>query len=164
MHKKYMGIFFSITLILLLTAISVSGKDKDDSQKTDDAMCVPMGSISLKPPESVEQKKDPVSFPHAVHFIYDCKACHHKWEQTKPITNCTTSGCHDLQESPGKPVKYLQYTNSTIKYYKYAFHKQCIGCHKESNAKRAKLITSHKTINEGLPAAAPTGCKGCHSE
>jgi hypothetical protein len=37
-------------------------------QETEDEMVVPMGTIVLEPPESVEPKRSAVEFPHSVHF------------------------------------------------------------------------------------------------
>jgi len=136
--------------------------EQQEVQKTDDAMCVPMGEIILGSPNSLEQKKSPVNFPHNRHFGYDCKTCHHKWKGDTQIRTCTTSGCHDLKESPKKPTKYLAYSDSTIKYFKYAFHTQCIGCHKEIQMKRTAMEMSYRTLETQLPETGPTGCVKCH--
>jgi hypothetical protein len=43
-------------------------------QETEDEMVVPMGTIVLEPPESVEPKRSPVDFPHSTHFAsVDCR-------------------------------------------------------------------------------------------
>ena len=136
--------------------------DRQGLQKSDDKMCVPMGDILLEPPASVKQKRSPVNFPHSTHFGNDCKTCHHQWEGAEPIRNCTTSGCHDSKESPKEPTKYLQYTDSAIKYFKYAFHAQCVGCHKKIKSERVKIESSSKVSDAVLPATGPTGCKECH--
>jgi hypothetical protein len=125
-------------------------------------MCVQMGNILLEPPASVKQSRSKVNFPHGVHFNYNCRTCHHKWTGDAPIRNCTTSGCHDLKESPKEPTKYLVYTDSAIKYFKYAFHSQCIGCHKEIKTERVKIEASKKISDANLPATGPTGCIKCH--
>ncbi|MBW1841730.1 MAG: cytochrome c3 family protein [Deltaproteobacteria bacterium] len=125
-------------------------------------MCVPMGDIELMPPASVEAKRSPVNFPHSRHFNNDCKSCHHKWEGNAKIQNCTTAGCHDQVAAPKTKEKYLKYSDISIKYYKYAFHSQCVGCHKEIKQKRKAMEMSHTTLKDKLPATGPTGCKGCH--
>ena len=150
-----------VMVLILGFALEVVGKDTDSGQQNL-KMCVPLGILVLKPDASVEQKKSAVEFDHSKHFVYDCKACHHKWDIKKEITNCTTSQCHDLLQSPPKPTKYLEYTETGIKYYKYAFHRRCVGCHKEIKNKRNKMEMSFQTLESKLPNTGPTGCIGCH--
>ena len=71
-------------------------------QEAGDDFCIPMGSFLLEPPESVTANRSAVDFPHSRHFVYKCSECHHKWDKVSQIDNCTTSGCHDLIESPKK--------------------------------------------------------------
>lgn len=124
-------------------------------------MCVPMGTIILEPPGSVEAKRAAVEFPHAVHFEMSCRDCHHMWELTEPVQNCTTSGCHDLDTLPriGDTKKVDKET--AIKYYKEAFHTLCISCHKQGKMSIKKMEASNTSIDE-LPSAGPTGCIQCH--
>lgn len=124
-------------------------------------MCVPMGTITLKAPSGVETKRSAVSFPHTVHFGYSCVTCHHKWETSSPITGCQVSGCHDVKESPLKSKDKKIKANSPL-YYKNAFHKKCLGCHKDLK-KQAKALEMKKgKIKEKIPTAGPTACISCH--
>jgi len=86
-----------------------------------------MGSMLLKAPKSVESKRPAVNFPHVAHFDYACKKCHHTWSGAEPIVGCKASGCHDLETSP-KPGNKAK-AGSEMKYYKNAYHTQCVGCH-----------------------------------
>ena len=165
MHRIRIGILCLIMVFVLGISLEVAGQNSEYNYQNQEDMRVPMGVIILKPDASVEQKKSPVEFNHSKHFIYDCRTCHHKWEGNAKITNCTTSNCHDLLKSPGKPTKYLVYTDTGIKYYKYAFHQSCIGCHKEIKIKRNKMemsLMTPKTDEAKLPKTGPTGCIECH--
>ena len=125
----------------------------------DEELCIPMGTITLKAPESVETKRSEVDFPHAVHFSYSCTSCHHKWTGTEPITSCQASGCHDLAEAPQKAKGQEE---DAIRYYKTAYHTQCIGCHKEILAQNKELAMSALASGEQIEATGPTGCVVCH--
>lgn len=128
----------------------------------DDEMCVPMGEIVIEP-LAEDAKRSEVTFRHTVHFSYNCRECHHKWSGKEPITGCATSGCHDLDKAPkteeGKPSKdpLLQ-----ARYYKNAYHKMCIGCHKEIKMQAKKMEAVKTSLGEKLPATGPTGCNQCH--
>lgn len=124
-------------------------------------MLVPMGVIVLEPDPSIEQKRSPVEFNHGKHFNYDCRTCHHKWDGKTKITNCTTSDCHNLLKAPKKPTKFLAYTEQGIKYYKYAYHQACIGCHKEIKVKQNKMEMALKASEETVKKV-PTSCNECH--
>ena len=162
MNKIRIGVLCLIMAFILGVSLQATGQDTDTGEENLEVMRVPMGVIVLQPEETVEQKKSPVEFHHSKHFIYECRACHHKWDGKTQITNCTTSGCHDLLESPKKPTKYLAYTDEGIKYFKYAFHQKCVGCHNAINAKRKKMEMSYQTLNAKLPNSGPTGCVECH--
>ncbi len=132
------------------------------SPASKDDMCVPMGVITLKAPDGVESKRAEVPFPHAKHFDAACVACHHTWDLTEPIVGCTTSGCHDLAELPKKKAGEKVDEEAVMAYYKTAFHKNCITCHKEIKAKNAALQKSAQTLKTALPKTGPTTCSGCH--
>ena len=156
MRKKDLLILcLSIAVILGLT-LGVS------SLSAQDEMCVPMGNITIEPPVGVEKTKAAVEFPHATHFTTDCKTCHHTWEGAEPITGCQTSGCHDSIKAPEKSGRYLSYSDIAIKYYKYAYHQMCIGCHKEIKARNIALEKSYRVVDEKLEPAGPSGCIECH--
>jgi hypothetical protein len=125
-------------------------------------MCVPMGVIELKAPDGVEPKRAAVEFRHAKHFDFTCVSCHHTWGLTEPIVGCMTSGCHDQTEIPkAKPGEKVD-EEAVMAYFKTAYHKQCIGCHKEMKAKSAALERSLQTLKKPLPKTGPTTCAGCH--
>jgi|GEM_PF-301659 len=157
-----MVLIFVVGMITEFAGQNANAGDRYGLQESGAEMCVPMGEVILVPPASRKQKKSSVHFPHSGHFAYDCKTCHHKWKGVAQIQNCTTSGCHDLKEAPKEQAKYLVYTDSAIKYFKYAFHTQCIGCHKEIKAKRKSLEMSYQTLKTELPKTGPTGCNKCH--
>jgi hypothetical protein len=143
-------------------ALNVAGQDKNEPKAAVEDMCVPMGVIELKPDPSVEQKKSSVEFNHAKHLTFDCRRCHHKWEANTKIANCSTSDCHDLLKAPKRPTKYLVYTEEGIKYYKYAYHQNCIGCHKEIKVQRKRLESVYLAAKKELPKTGPTSCNECH--
>jgi len=132
-------------------------------QETATEMVVPMGIIELEPPDSVEPVKSAVNFPHSKHFAsVDCRTCHHKWNGTDIISSCATKDCHDVTVSPTKSAKSKPSQEALIKYYKTAYHKLCIGCHKEIKAQNKQLEASFKGLKEKLPPSGPTGCVECH--
>ncbi len=142
-------------LILLTVLTGITWAEEDE-------MCVPMGDIILKS-LSAEAQRSSVEFPHAVHFDYSCRECHHKWVKENAIQSCATSGCHELAEAPkdkdGKPsTDALQ----QIKYYKNAYHAMCIGCHKEIKKANKALEATRLSGDAKLAATGPTGCIQCH--
>lgn len=157
MHKIR---FIGLILIILIfgSSLMVSGQD------TGDDLCIPMGSFLIEPPESVTAKRSAVDFPHSKHFDFNCIECHHTWDKQSQIDNCTTSGCHDLLESPKKGNKKATSDKEAIKYFKNAYHKACIGCHREIKANNlsAELklrVTDRDTVIKNV---GPTTCKTCH--
>jgi hypothetical protein len=161
MRKLQVGVLCLAVIIVFGTVLTVSGQDKSESKKALEDMCVPMGVIVLKPPSSVKRERSPVRFNHGKHFTYDCRTCHHKWEGTAKISSCTTSNCHDLLKAPKKPTHYLAYTKEGIKYYKYAYHENCIGCHKKLKIEKLKKEKSYEKIQK-QEQALPTSCNECH--
>ena len=51
----------------------------------DEEMCVPLGTITLEPPETVEAKRAAVDFQHGLHMSLACNNCHHNWDGAEPI-------------------------------------------------------------------------------
>ena len=132
-------------------------------QETEDEMVVPMGTIVLEPPESVEAKRSPVDFPHSTHFAsVDCRTCHHKWQGDEIIKGCTTAECHDVTVSPTRTGEGASNPDLAIRYYKAGYHQLCIGCHKEIRAQNIQLEKSHKELQEVLIIPGPTSCIQCH--
>lgn len=119
-----------------------------------DELCIPMGSIELSAPQGVEAKRSAVDFPHSDHFTINCNRCHHTWEYGIEIKSCMASGCHDEETAPKEGDK--------IAYFKEAYHKACIGCHKAIQKKNKALELSKKSIDGQLEDTGPTSCVACH--
>jgi len=95
--------------------------------------------------EYAERKKAPVTLTHKKHaeeYGIACADCHHVYkdgenifEEGDSVQKC--SECHNAQKSEGKVKKLM-----------LAYHKNCMGCHKELK-KQAK-------------ETGPTTCSGCH--
>jgi hypothetical protein len=161
MYRIQMAVLCLVIVFVFGMALNVAGQNKSDTKKAVEDMVVPMGIIVIKPDPSVKAMRSPVKFDHAKHFTYDCRTCHHKWEGTAKIASCTTSNCHDLLKAPKNPTRYLAYTKEGIKYYKYAYHENCIGCHKKLKAKQIKAEMSYKKL-EKKEQILPTSCDDCH--
>jgi hypothetical protein len=134
----------------------------EKTEVTMDAIFVPVGRLALAPPVGVTPKRSAVAFPHSQHFGYTCKTCHHKWDGNSQVQSCTASKCHDQLSLPVKSKKTRANSLEAIRYYKYAFHQQCIGCHSEIKIHNDKLERSRKKIKEPLQWPGPTSCVGCH--
>lgn len=158
MTKRKMGWivlgFFAAGLIGGMQAVSGTAATED--------MCVPMGAIALKAPEGVKAQRSPVNFPHAQHFDISCGTCHHTWGRTEPIVGCMTSGCHDVAEVPKRKAGEPADEGAGITYFKTAYHKLCITCHKEMKAKNLELQKSLTPLSKKLPKTGPATCSGCH--
>jgi hypothetical protein len=161
MFRIRVAVLCLVIVFVFGMALNVAGQNESDTEAAVEDMVVPMGVIVLEPDPSIEQKRSPVEFHHAKHFKYECRTCHHKWEGNTKINNCTTSNCHDLLKAPKKPTKYLAYTEEGIKYYKYAYHQGCIGCHKEIKVKQKKMEKLYKA-SETQTKNVPITCNGCH--
>ena len=134
----------------------------DETEVTMDAIFVPVGRLALAPPVGVTPTRSAVAFPHSQHFNYTCITCHHKWNGNSQVQSCTASKCHDQLSLPAKSKKSMDSKLEEIRYYKYAFHQQCIGCHREIKLRNKKLEQSRKKIKEPLQWPGPTSCVGCH--
>lgn len=135
--------------------LGATGADQVASEE----LCIPLGTITLSPPQDVERKKSDVEFPHDAHFDYSCKRCHHTWEGDNQISGCSTSGCHDSS----LPLLTTEPSQS-YRYYKNAYHDMCINCHKEIQVSNEKLEMSKKSLDKPLPKTGPVGCVQCHPE
>ncbi len=156
MLKIKIGVCCLILALIFGNAMVVSGESDEEN------MSVPMGIITLEPPETVEDPRPSVPFNHPIHFDYKCQTCHHKWDKETPILSCETSGCHDVYEAPKRSERLQGDENMAMRYYKTAYHKMCINCHKELKAQNKKLEMSGRVLAENLPNPGPTSCKGCH--
>jgi hypothetical protein len=142
--------------LIFLMVFSGTWAIADSAEQTE--MCIPMGNIELSPPGSVNGKRSDVKFPHSEHFTYSCKKCHHKWKGNEDIKGCMTSDCHNVAQSPQKTRSKIP----AIQYYKTAYHKACIGCHKEVKTENKAKAASGVVLKEKLYGSGPTSCKGCH--
>ena len=134
----------------------------EEKEVTMDAIFVPVGRLALAPPVGVTPKRSAVAFPHSRHFDYNCKTCHHKWDGNSQVQSCTASKCHDRLSFSVKSEKAMDNEPERIRYYKYAFHQQCVSCHREIRTHNVKLERSRKKIKEPLQRPGPTSCIGCH--
>jgi len=156
--RKISILYLLLSLVFVFGSITIVV-----GQETETEMIVPMGIIEIEPPDSVEAVRTPVDFPHSRHFAsVDCRTCHHKWDGSDIIAGCATTDCHDVTVSPTKSENNRLNPDLMIKYYKSAFHKMCIGCHKEIKAQNKQLEASFKELKEKLPPSGPTGCIQCH--
>ena len=87
--------------LMAVVVLLVSGLAWGLAAASEEEMCVPLGEITLESIAS-EAQRESVSFPHAVHFTYECQRCHHTWDNQSAIQSCTTSACHDLTEAPAQ--------------------------------------------------------------
>jgi hypothetical protein len=152
----------SRVLLAAVVAVWLGGVQAISGAGAAEDMCVPMGMIVLKAPEEAQAKRSPVDFPHARHFDISCVSCHHTWGFTEPVVGCMTSGCHDLTEIPKKKAGQPAAEDAAITYFKSAYHKLCITCHKDIKAKNLELQKSLKSPSPKLPKTGPTTCTGCH--
>ena len=154
------SIFGSLACAAVLLTLSL-GVGPGGLHAEGNEMCLPLGTITLQAPADVEAKRAPVEFPHSAHFDFSCKECHHMWEGDEPILSCQTSGCHDVVESPY--VQGQKPDPEELKlYYKNAYHKSCIGCHKAINQNNKTLAATPGNIDANLLKSGPTSCNGCH--
>ena len=155
MHR-IVTVFLCITIIAVgcISIVTASDNATADSEQ----MCIPLGTITLAPPESVEAKRSEVDFPHDLHFNFACMECHHQWTaEEEPIQSCGTSGCHEL-DAPPEPDS----GDDAIMYYKNAFHDLCLGCHREIKALNKKVAMTLGGSEEQVQTTGPTGCILCH--
>jgi len=124
-------------------------------------LCIPLGIILLEPPEEVDSKRSAVEFPHAIHFDYTCKTCHHTWDGESPVLSCMASGCHDLTQNPTRAERAAK-PDLGIRYYKEAYHSACIGCHKEIKKQNRAIENSYRSTSEAIQSSGPSSCNECH--
>jgi hypothetical protein len=133
-----------------------------DAKEKEGYLCVPIRNIDLKPPEGFAATKSSVAFPHSKHFIYNCRDCHHTWNLDANLKTCTTSECHDQVQAPKKENTGVAV--AAVRYFKNAFHQQCIGCHQEIKKQNAAKEKSPRFSDQKLilQKSGPTGCIECH--
>ncbi len=131
-------------------------------EEAEGELCIPLGTIEIEAPEGAEVKRTPVEFPHTLHFEFNCKECHHNWTGEEQNLGCMTSGCHDLAKKPEKAGKAGKADkDKSVQYFKDAFHKSCLGCHKAMKSKQKKVELS-RTLDASAVKYGPTGCVECH--
>lgn len=103
-----------------------------------------MAAVALCPPETVVLDElvnlyGPVEFPHGMHVevAEGCTSCHHHGGDGTSPRACKE--CH----RPASTYRYLGARRRTGLGLKGAYHAQCLGCHRESEA-------------------GPQGCVECH--
>ena len=155
------SIMIVVALFIVFTAVGIAAT-AEKTEVTMDAIFVPVGRLALAPPVGVTPKRSAVAFPHSQHFGYTCMTCHHKWDGNSRVQSCTASKCHDQLSLPVKSKKARADRLEAIRYYKYAFHQQCIGCHREIRIHNEQLERSRKKIKKPIQWPGPTSCVGCH--
>jgi len=94
-------------------------------------------------------KKAPVEFPHKAHFeVTACTTCHHTQEglTAETVASMEVAKCGSCHIEPEKAETPKC---SEMSATKNPYHISCIGCHKETVAKKAD-------------SKAPTKCNECH--
>ena len=156
MHK-ILTVLLCMT-IMVVGGISLGMAGEEAASNSEETMCIPLGVLSLEPPDTVEAKRSPVDFPHTLHFNLACMECHHQWTaEEEPIQSCGTSGCHELDAPPDPDSG-----DDAIMYYKNAFHDLCLGCHREIKALNKKVAMTLGGSEEQMQTTGPTGCILCH--
>jgi hypothetical protein len=161
MHRMVPFVSLALSVALVLCC-SLGGAEESET-----TICFPVKTMYLQPPEGVEAKRPPAVFSHSDHaFNHPCSSCHHAWEVGEQIQNCTTSDCHDQtslpEEMPKRSWKDLDYSGERIQYFKFAYHRLCIGCHRETKAKLKSARQSGEAPEGETVSAIPTGCVKCH--
>jgi len=90
--------------------------------------------------EYAKRLKNPVTLSHKKHaeqYKINCTECHHAWKKEERQNPQKCGECHK-EKQEGKAI-------ST----KLAYHKLCMGCHKELQ-------------KQSKPAGPTTKCNGCH--
>jgi hypothetical protein len=160
MHKSGIVSLCTVALVMFVFVMVAPGYAEEELAKEE--LCVPMGELMLNPPEGVDQKRASVEFPHSVHFDHACQKCHHTWAGEAEMKKCSTAECHDQLSTPKSYEAGHPYTEAAIQYYKKAYHRLCIGCHKEIKEKNKALELSGELLDEPLVLGGPTGCIQCH--
>jgi len=155
MHKFHLLIVGVAILAVFSFGLVIAGEPEE-------SMCIPMGTIVIEPPDQVEPKRTAVDFPHATHFDYTCKTCHHKWDGETPVLSCMTADCHDAATNPKKGEGSGVQSEIAVPYYKAAYHGTCIGCHKEIKQHNKSIEDSYRSATESILSSGPTSCIECH--
>jgi hypothetical protein len=104
------------------------------------------------PPETITigcgSKQADVNFNHAAHWelVPECSTCHHTQTDLTADSDVTVEPCRSCHLEPEDPAAG---SCTEMSVSKNPFHKNCLGCHKE-------------TVKKDESSAAPTKCQGCH--
>ena len=157
---------FGIALIALAAMVFAGSPITlaEQNAPTMDAIYLPVGRLALAAPVGFRSQRSAVAFPHSRHFEYACRTCHHQWDGQSAVRSCSAANCHDqLSAPPRKKIRRDQAGDTdAVRYFKFAFHRQCIGCHKAIKVHNDKLTQSVFSLSTPLAANGPTGCVGCH--
>ncbi len=151
----------TLPIMLVLVLVFLAGPANVVGERLD-SISVPVGTLVLNPPSDIVSVRSPVAFPHSLHFDYACNQCHHKWDGLTKIKTCMATGCHDALDPPKKSEKSLEYDHEAMPYFKYAYHKRCIGCHKDIRAINQSMEKSIMGPGGKVSDLGPVGCVGCH--
>ncbi len=119
MKKRSIGIIVSVVFLIVPFLIISVFAQEDITEVTDSIF-------------SGNKIRQPVSFNHEEHNekaeIYECKECHHVWEDGKKLEYETSEGmecseCHYESNSDEYPMSVIK-----------AYHDKCKGCHLQQKA------------------------------
>lgn len=160
MLRLFLVVVASATVVIAGSPMAIA----EEKGATMDAITVPVGRLALAPPVGAISKRTAVAFPHSLHFEYTCRTCHHKWDGQSRVQSCSASACHDQLAAPpmAKGARYVDHISDSIGYYKFAFHRKCVSCHKEIEARNARLARSISSLNTAPLKNGPTSCVQCH--
>ena len=158
---KYLLALIASAIVVIAGSLTATAGEKEAAM---DAIYVPVGRLALAPPVGVVSKRAAVAFPHSRHFEYTCRTCHHKWDGQSNVKRCSAADCHDQLSAPPpvKGARYFDYISDSIGYFKFAFHRQCINCHKEIEVRNAESARSVFKLSTPPRKTGPTGCVQCH--
>ena len=134
-----------------------------ESQVIEDGeLTLPVGTITIEPPDEIEPLRSSVEYPHSRHFDFNCKTCHHIWDGGAVLNGCMTSECHDVVESPKKTGKKQLDPDVEILYFKKAYHKLCLTCHSDMKKKNKEVEMAYGLSDAKILKTGPTSCLKCH--
>ncbi len=149
-------------LLCVLMTTLIGGASWVSAKKVMDTVYLPVGTLTLSPPRGVVPSRSAVEFPHSLHFAYACKTCHHTWDSFTKVKSCSASGCHDQVAIPKNKEGKMASWPPEIRYFREAYHQNCMACHKRLETARRQLEKSGSVLKKPLPRTGPTGCIGCH--
>ena len=73
------------------------------------------------------------------------KSCHHELNGFSSLSSCTASDCDDtIAIQRGNGARYPD--NNGKRYYKYAYHEKCIGCHNKLKIRKGDQMIKNICI------------------